>query len=199
MNNSDDLSPFDRERIDAITTMLVEHAARRPDPRRPHRIALFVSLIVTAVLVSTGGAALALTGRLPFVPPPAPLAATTPPAATSTPIPSPTPTDSAPATPSAQVARLNGFDLDDVYQACNAAVPADTWGRGQPESPQPPNGGSFGIASSDPYTADHTNGDPHAIYVVVTYMSDQTHGFSAVCVASGDTATPTVQFLRTLD
>jgi hypothetical protein len=199
MNNPNDLSPFDRERVDAIKTMLVEQVAKRPDPKRPHRIVVFVSLIVAAVLVSTGGAALALTGLLPFVDPAAPPATTAPPAATSTPTPTPTPTDSAPATPAPEVARLNGFDLDSVYQACDAAVPADVWGGGQPQSPQPSNAGSFGIASSNPYTADHTNGDPNAIYANVTYMLDQMHGFSAICVASGDTATPTVQYLRTLD
>lgn len=139
MNDWNDLSPFDHERVDAIKKMLVDHVAQRPNPNRPHRIALFVSLIVTAVLVSTGGAALALTGRLPFVEPPAPPAATTPAAAPSTPTPTPTPTPTATvaastgpvscdalATPAAVSALLGGTGVLQPFQHLQAGTEAGT-------------------------------------------------------------------------
>lgn len=91
-NTGDDLAPFDRERLDAITTMLVETAAAEKNRKPARRVAFLVSLIVAAVLVSTGGAALALSGVNPFGAAPATTAPPATPSATPTPVPSPTPT-----------------------------------------------------------------------------------------------------------
>jgi hypothetical protein len=103
---------------------------------------------------------------------------------TATRIPSPTPT---------------GFDRGAVYAACNASVPTDVWGARDPLQPGPIVADSFGPAVSDGYTAQHTNGDPNAIYVNVQYFKGGVFQFSALCVASGEPAAPRVEFIRTLD
>jgi hypothetical protein len=92
-----------------------------------------------------------------------------------------------------------GFDRTAVYAACDAAVPADLWGAEDPLPPGPIASDSFGSAATDPYTADHTNGDPNAMYVNVQYFADGQFRFSALCVASGDVRAPQVEFIRTLD
>ena len=104
MNTMNNASPFDEDRLDAITGMLVERVER--DSRRnvrPHHLALLVSLIVGAVLISTGGTALALTGNLPFISqPPPPVVSPTPsqtPTETPTPTPTRVPTPDAPQVP----------------------------------------------------------------------------------------------------
>lgn len=101
MSTTNQSSPFDENRLDAITAMLVEQVDQ--DSRRnirQHHLALLVSLIVGAVLISSGGTALALTGSLPFIEPPAPpVVSATPsvtPTETPTPTPSPTPTEAQP-------------------------------------------------------------------------------------------------------
>ena len=194
MNAANNEFPFDSDRLDAISEMLVrqvEHdSARRI---RPHRLAFLVSLIVAAVLVSTGGTALALTGHLPFVDPPAPpvVTETVTPTPTETPTPTPTPTP-----PPAQT--LNGFDIASVYAACEAAVPASNWPSGPRPSPAPQYN-TFGLAGTDDYVSDHTSGDPDAIYVNVVYQWDDNHYSSDLCVASGDPADPKVEYIRSLD
>lgn len=109
---------------------------------------------------------------------------------TTTHVPSATPTTS----PAAA-----GFDRSAIYAACDAAVPADTWGGQNPLPPGPIVDDSFGPAASDGYTAEHTNGDPNALYINVQYFGGDSFAFSALCVASGDPAAPKVEFIRTLD
>ena len=109
-----------------------------------------------------------------------------------------TPTNSA--TPGATTAAaLSGFDLAAVYAACDAAVPAAVWGGSDPIKPDPPTADAFGHASADGYAKDRMNGDPNAIYINVTYENPDGAAGSALCVASGDPAAPTVTYLRTLD
>jgi hypothetical protein len=104
MKSTDNSSPFDRDRIEAIRSMLVQEAAREQPERLVHRrMAMLVSLIVAAVLVSTGGAALALSGRLPFIPAPASPSASALRSPLATPTDTPTPAESsAPAANDAQ-------------------------------------------------------------------------------------------------
>jgi hypothetical protein len=75
----------------------------------------------------------------------------------------------------------------------------DTWGGQDPLPPGPIVDDSFGPAASDGYTAEHTNGDPNALYINVQYSGGDSFAFSALCVASGDPAAPKVEFIRTLD
>ncbi len=131
---------------------------------------------VLGVVLGLALATLALTGctaaevvAATITPSPSASSSVPTPALTQAPAPSPAATNAA---------GLNGFDLDSVYRDCDAAVPAGVWGGARPRPPEPRQADSFGIASSDPYTAEHTNGDPNAISVKVLYMSDQTHGFS---------------------
>jgi len=58
---------------------------------------------------------------------------------------------------------------------------------------------SFGPAAPDGYTAEHTKGDPNALYINVQYFGGDSFAFSTLCVASGDPAAPKVEFIRTLD
>lgn len=90
-----DKPPFDRQRSRSIRTMLVSEAQRdvTSGSKLAKRVALLVSLILAALLASTGGVALALTGNIPFVGQPAsPLTSTLTPVPTMTPTPTPTPT-----------------------------------------------------------------------------------------------------------
>ncbi|WP_025158713.1 hypothetical protein [Leifsonia aquatica] len=96
-------------------------------------------------------------------------------------------------------ARADGFDTKAIYAACDAAVPADVWGGQQPVAPGPIVADSIGPASSDGYTADHTNGDPAAVYINVQYFTGDSFAFSALCVASGDPSAPRVEYIRTLN
>ena len=109
------------------------------------------------------------------------------------------PTDSPAGASATPTATPTGFDRAAVYAACDAAVPADVWGTGSPLPPGPIASDSFGSAAADPYTAEHTNGDPNAMYVNVQYFADGQFRFSALCVASGDATAPHVEFIRTLD
>ena len=196
MNAMNNASPFDSNRLDAISDMLVRQVEQDSSRRiRPHRLSFLVSLIVAAVLVSTGGTALALTGHLPFVEPPAPPVVTETPTPTETPTetPTPTPTQAPPARTT-----LNGFDIESIYAACEAAVPTSAWGLG-PRPTRAPQYNTFGIADSDIYAAGVTNGDANAIFVNVVFTGDGTNYFSALCVASGDPADPRVVFVRSLD
>ncbi|WP_426515690.1 hypothetical protein ACPPVQ_13895 [Diaminobutyricibacter sp. McL0618] len=193
-------SPFDQERLDAISDMLVTQVERDSARSiRPHRLALLVSLIVAAVLISTGGTALALTGHLPFVePPPPPVAtATVTPTPPETPSPSPTPTPTTPPEPPATT--LNGFDIESIYAACEAALPAGTWPSGVPLPTPRPEMNDFGLASENGFTVDRAHGDPNAIFVDVAYQLDETDYGSDLCVASGDPAHPRVEFIQSFD
>jgi hypothetical protein len=109
------------------------------------------------------------------------------------------PSTNAPTPSHVPTATRSEFDRNAVYAACDAAVPADVWGGQAPLPPGPIGADTFGLASSDGYTAAHTNGDPDAIYVNVQYFRDDTFAFSALCVASGDPAEPRVEYIRTLD
>lgn len=91
-----DKPPFDSLRSRSIRSMLVGEAEndRSPNAGISKRIALLVSLIVAAVLLSGGGVALALTGNIPFLAAPVPPTTSTPtPEPTQTPTPTPTPTE----------------------------------------------------------------------------------------------------------
>jgi hypothetical protein len=91
-----DKPSFDPLRSRNVRSMLVSEAEGGSSSRAglSKRIALLVSLIVAALLVSTGGVALALTGRIPFIAQPVPTATSTPtPTVTPTPTPTPTPTE----------------------------------------------------------------------------------------------------------
>jgi len=147
---------------------------------RPARRAIVSAVVVSAV-------ATALVGCSSHA------AVTDAAASSSAPTPS---TGSATATPTPAG---NGFDEPSIYAACDAAVPADLWGPQAPLRPGPIAADSFGLAASDAYAAEHTNGDPKAIYVNVQYFRDGAFQFSALCVASGDPAAPRVEFIRTLD
>lgn len=110
-----------------------------------------------------------------------------------------TPTDSTISSPAPSATTANGFDREAVYAACDAAVPADVWGGKAPLAPAAIVADSFGPAASNAYAADHTNGDPNALYVNVQYFRGDAFAFSALCVASGDPAAPRVEYIRTLD
>jgi hypothetical protein len=84
---------FDGRRSAAMRELIVSTAKKGDAPRAHKRVALLVSLIIAALLVSGGGVAYALGIR--FVPAPAVTASSTP---TPTPTPTPPPT-TAPATP----------------------------------------------------------------------------------------------------
>ncbi|NQX11865.1 hypothetical protein HQQ80_09540 [Microbacteriaceae bacterium VKM Ac-2855] len=81
---------FDPERDLAIRRMLAEVSRTEPAPSRRRRASFLIGLIVAALLVSSGGVAIALTGVFPFpvAAPPASVAPT--PSPTSTPVPTPT-------------------------------------------------------------------------------------------------------------
>ncbi|NEN06744.1 hypothetical protein G3T36_12795 [Diaminobutyricibacter tongyongensis] len=154
------------------------------------KVRSFASLVLSVVVVAVMAGCSAAAADSP--------APTT--ASSQTPAVSPTPTDSATPTPTeTAAATLNGFDLAAVYAACDAAVPVSVWGGRDPVKPEPPTADAFGQASSDGYVKDHTNGDPNAIYVNVTYHYPEGPYVSALCVASGDPAAPTVTYIRTLD
>jgi hypothetical protein len=98
-------SPFDGERIAAIRRMVVHEVSVTGRGRPTRRIAVVVSLVVAALLVSGGGTALALTGNFPFLMPPAPPVTDTPtPTPTETPTPTPTPAPSATSAAPVQIA-----------------------------------------------------------------------------------------------
>ena len=91
---------------------------------------------------------------------------------------------------------MNGFDLTQVYAACDVAVPDSVWGGGARVPPQPPTDDSFGIAANEPYLKDTAAAsDPNAIYVNVIYEGR----WSALCTATGDPTSPTVTYVRSLD
>lgn len=141
----------------------------------------------SALLAATLGAA--LIGCT--APQTAPATGTTSPSVSS-------PTAAQAATPIPSPAR-HEFDKEAVYAACDAAVQADVRAGEDPLPPGPIGADSFGPAASDPYTAEHTNGDPNAIYVNVQYFRADVFQFSGLCVASGEPAAPRVEFIRTLD
>jgi len=90
-----DRPAFDSLRSRNIRSMIVSEAERDSSGGVgvSKRIVLLVSLIVAAVLVSTGGVALALTGKLPFIDQPIPPAtSTSTPETTESPTPPPSPT-----------------------------------------------------------------------------------------------------------
>jgi hypothetical protein len=178
-NSGDDLDPFDRDRLDAITAMLVDEAQNDTKRRPNRRIAVVVSLVVAAVLVSTGGAALALSGAIPFGAPPATTAppvtpSETPnPPATSTPTRTPvapTPVDTTdPAAPSTWMIDFTGIGpitLGSTFEEQKAALTAFT-------------------DATDPLcTEGQLNLEqPGAPYVIVAGRPDALHTVGAVTIA----------------
>jgi hypothetical protein len=192
---------FDERRSAAWREAIVENASLDRAARSPKRVALVVTLVIAAVAVSGGSIAYAVNrGLLPspmtaVTSSPTPIERDTP---SVTVTPTPAPTQTAAETP---VSRLNGFDLAQVYAACDAAVPDSVFGPGGRWLLQPSDEQSFGLASSEVYVRDAAASDPNAIYADVVYRAPDgtSASFAALCIATGDPTDPTVTFVRTLD
>lgn len=192
---------FDDHRSAAWRNAIVEHA-RTGDARGPRKRLALIALIIAALGLSGGGVAYALSARM-LQPSIVVSTSTAPPIERETPnvtlTPTPTPTFT-PAPSEAPHPTLNGFDLTQVYTACDAAVPNSVWGNEDRLPPQPPDDRSFGIASDDGYAKEAAASDPNAIYANVIYAGpDGGFAWSALCIATGDPGNPTVTFIRTLD
>jgi hypothetical protein len=93
---------------------------------------------------------------------------------------------------------VNGFDADQVYAECIKLDPGN-WGSKAAPSPSPRAADSVQpAAAGGDYVDGALHDDPNAIVVLVNYQLESTT-VGNLCVASGDPASPLVEYIRSID
>ncbi len=145
-----------------------------------------IATMVAAVVVGASFAGCSAPTTHPAAEPPV--------AVSSRPTVTPTPADTPTLAPGDYV--VNGFDAAQVYQACIDVFPPAVWGGGAtPSTPEPLAPKSVQPKSAGPLLGSHDHGDPNAVVIEVHWPV----GMDEVCAGSGNTASPTVEFVHIFD